>query len=75
MTLQQILEITKDDVVTVTGKNKRYILTELDQSDISQLKKSAVKKEYKFAKLQPFDEWKIPSGKDLTDVNQRVQKN
>ena len=34
MMVQQILQIVKDDVETITGKNIRYILTELDQQDI-----------------------------------------
>ena len=70
--VQQILQIVKDDVETITGKNIRYILTELDQQDIFLVKKGTVKNEYKFAKTQPEDEWKIPLVKELTDINQGV---
>ena len=31
-----------------------------------------MKNEYKFAKAQPEDEWKIPLVKELTDINQGV---
>jgi hypothetical protein len=59
-------------VETITGKNIRYILTELNEQDIFQVKKGTVKKEYKFAKTQPEDEWKIPLVKELTDIHQGV---
>ena len=44
----------------------------LDKSDIFQSKKGTVKKEHKFARLQPCDGWKIPLLKELTNVNQGV---
>ena len=47
-------------------------MAELDKSDIFQSKKGTVKKEHKFARLQPCDGWKIPLLKELTNVNQGV---
>ena len=67
MIVQQIQHIVKDDVETITGNNFRYILIELDQPDIFQVKKRTTKNEYKFTKTQPEDEWKIPLVKELTD--------
>ena len=64
--------MTTDNVETVTGKNIRYILTELDQSDIFKVKKKYVKKNFKFAPIQPADEWKVQFVKELTDVKQNV---
>ena len=39
LVVQQLLQMTKDNCETVTGKNIRYILTELNQSDIFKVKK------------------------------------
>ena len=59
--------MTKDNGETVTGKNIRYILTELDQ-----WRKNYIKKNFKFAPFQPADEWKVQFIKELTDVKQTV---
>ena len=69
---QQQLQMAKDNVETVTGKNIRYILTELDQSDIFKVKKNYIKKKFKFAPIQPADEWKVQLVKEITDVKQNV---
>ena len=72
LVVQQLLQMTKDNVETVTGKNIRYILTELDQSDIFKVNKISIKKKFKFAPIQPADEWKVKFVKELTDVKQNV---
>ena len=64
--------MTKDNVETVTGKNIRYILPELDQSDIFKVKKTSIKKSFKFSPIQPADEWKVQFVKELTDIKQNV---
>ena len=70
--VQQLLQMTKDNVKTVTGKNIRYILTELNQSDIFKVKKRYIKKNFKFAPIQLADEWKVQFVKELTNVKQNV---
>ena len=72
LTVQQLLQITMNNVNTITGKNIRHILTELNQSDIFKVKKHLIKKEYKFAQTMPVDEWKEKFVKELTDVKQNV---
>ena len=57
---------------TITGKNIRYKLTELDQSDIFKVKKHDIKKKNKFAQTMPVDEWKVQFVKEMADVNQNV---
>ena len=42
LTVQVLLQMSKDNLETVTGRNIRYILTELNQEDISKIKKSYI---------------------------------
>ena len=72
LTVQQLLQITMNNVKTITGKNIRFILTELNQADIFKVKKDFIKKKYKFAQTMPVDEWKVNFVKELTDVKQNV---
>ena len=70
--VQQLLQIVKHDQESVTGRNIRYILNELDQSDIFNIKKDFVKKNLHFQEVAVDDKWKIGYVRELTDVKQNV---
>ena len=72
LTVQLLLQMSKDNLETVTGRNIRYILTELNQEDIFKIKKSYIKKNLKFAPAAEDDEWKIEFVKEITNVKQNV---
>ena len=64
--------MVQNDMETVTGKNVRYILTELDQSDIFKMTKSYIKKNLHFAEVAAEDNWKVDFVKELTGLKQNV---
>ena len=72
LTVQLLLQMSKDNLETVTGRNIRYILTELNQEDIFKIKKSYIKKNLKFAPAAEEDDWKIEFVKEITNVKQNV---
>lgn len=71
-TVQLLLQMVQNDMETVTGKNVRYILTELDQSDIFKIPKSYIKKNLHFAEVAGDDNWKVDFVKELTGLKQNV---
>ena len=70
--VQQLLQMVKQDQESVTGKNIRYILTELNQSDIFNISKDFIKKNLRFQEVAVNNEWKIGFVRELTDVKQNV---
>jgi hypothetical protein len=72
MTVQMLLQMVKDDMQTVTGKNIRLISDELETDDIFNVKKNFVKQKLKFAPARPEDEWKIEFAREITNLKQNV---
>ena len=72
MTVQMLLQMVKDDMQTVTGKNIRLISDELETDDIFNVKKNFVKQKLKFAPAHPDDEWKIQFSREITNLKQNV---
>ena len=72
LTVLLLLQIVKNDLQTVTGKNIRHILADVEQEDIFKLKKEDIKKKVKFAPIQPDDKWKVQLVKEITNVKQNV---
>ena len=72
MTVQMLLQMVKDDMQTVTGKNIRLISDELETDDIFNVKKNFVKQKLKFAPVHPEDEWKIEFSREITNLKQNV---
>ena len=72
LTVLMLLQMVKNDLETVTGRNIHHILTDIDQGDIFKVKKSDMKKKVKFAQMQPEDQWKIQLVKEITNVKQNV---
>ena len=68
--LQFLLNITKDNVMSVTGKNVRKILAETGENDIFKVKVSDLKKEFKFFSIEDDDKWKVAMIEELVNVKQ-----
>ena len=68
--LQFLLNITKDNVMSVTGKNVRQILAETGENDIFKVKVSDLKKEFKFFSIEDDDKWKVAMIEELVNVEQ-----
>ena len=66
--VQFLLNLTKKNVMSVTGKNIRHILNETGQTDIFKVKVSEMKKSVKFCEVQGEDKWKPDMIKELTNV-------
>ena len=66
--VQFLLNLTKKNVMSVTGKNIRHILNETGQPDIFKVKISEVKKTVKLCELRREDKWKPEMIKELTNV-------
>ena len=69
--VQLLLQTIKDDVQTITGKNIRYILDELGQEDIFNVKKSCIN-ELVFVQIEENDRWKIRFVEEMTNLKQNV---
>ena len=65
-----MLNLTKDNILSVTGKNIRKILTETGHYDIFKVKVTELKKKYKFCAILEENKWKVDVIKELTDVKQ-----
>ena len=68
--VQFMLNLSKDNILSVTGKNIRKILTETGHDDIFKVKVSELKKKYKFCAILEENKWKVDVIKELTDVKQ-----
>ena len=68
--VQFILNLTKDNILSVTGKNNRKILTETGHDDIFKVKVREMKKNYNFCAIDEENKWKVEVIKELTDVKQ-----
>ena len=69
-TVQYLLNLTKENVLSVTGKNIREILNATGQTDIFKVNISEMKKSFKFCEIQEEDKWKTTLIKELTNVKQ-----
>ena len=68
--VQLLLQMTKDNVESVTGKNIRHILDEIGKDDIFKVRVSDIKRKFKYVVLQEQDKWKVNMVKELTEVKQ-----
>ena len=68
--VQYLLNLTKKNVLSVTGKNIREILNATGQTDIFKVNIGEMKKSYKFCEIQEEDKWKTTVIKELTNVKQ-----
>ena len=68
MPVVYLLEKTHKDLNTITGQNSRYILDQIDATNIFDVKPNEVKKSVKFENLPEEEEWKVDLIKNVTDV-------
>ena len=70
-----MLQMVKDDMQmqTVTGRNIRHILTDVELDDMLNVKKSDVLKKV-HCHIKPADEWKLNLVKEITNVRKNVLK-
>ena len=68
--VQFLLNLTKNNVMSVTGRNIRKILDETGHTDVFKVKVNDLKKSLKFCEIQEEDKWKVNLIKELTNVNQ-----
>ena len=68
--VQFLLNLTKENVMSITGRNIRQILAETGQEDIFKVKVSELKRNFKFYDIQNEDKWKVTLIKELTEVKQ-----
>ena len=71
MSVLLMLQMIKDDMQTVTGRNIRHILTEAERDDMLNVKKSDVLKKVNFP-INPEDEWKLNIVREITNVRKNV---
>ena len=64
-----LLEMIKDNTETITGRNIKIILMELNKSNINQIDNKSLRG-LKFCELPKTEEWRINSIKELTDMKQ-----
>ena len=68
--VQFLLNLIKDNVMSVTGKNIRMILAQTGQEDIFKVKTSDLKKEFKLCAMEDENKWKVEVIKELVNVKQ-----
>jgi hypothetical protein len=68
--VQYLFNLTKTNVLSVTGKCIRQILNGTGQTDIIQVNIGEMKKSYKFCDLQEKDKWVTTLIEELTKVKQ-----
>ena len=66
--VQCLIQLVSKDTQTNTGRNIRYILNKTGESDIFAVNAQKLKCDYKFAPIQPEDQWKVGFIKELTNV-------
>ena len=71
MSVLLMLQMIKDDMQTVTGRNIRHILTGAEVDDILNVKKRDVLKKVNFP-INPEDEWKLNIVREITNVRKNV---
>ena len=59
LTVHILFQMVQNYLDTVSGRNVRYILTELDQSDIFKLSESYIKKKLYFAEMAEEDSFRV----------------
>ena len=66
-----LLEIIKNNTQTITGRNIRIILNELDKRNIEEVTVEEVKTNVKLKEIPEEELWKLNVIKELTDVKQK----
>ena len=66
--VQCLIQLVSKDTQTNTGRNIRYILNKTGESDIFAVNAQKLKRDYKFALIQPEDQWKVGFIKELTNL-------
>ena len=66
--VQCLIQLVSKDTQTNTGRNIRYILNKTGESDIFAVNAQKLKRDYKFAPIQPEDQWKVGFIKELTNL-------
>ena len=61
-----------DNLTTVTGRNVKFVETELRTSNILNINHSDVKRNYKFCPITVEDEWKMNFVREITNVKNNV---
>ena len=67
-----LLETIKNNTQTVTGRNIKLILQDLNYRNIENIKTEKMKSEIRLANLQENEQWKIMSLKELTNVKHKM---
>ena len=63
-----LLELIKHNTNTITGRNVKKILYEIDETDISKVNLSKINKQIKFCEIPENEKWRINLIKELTNV-------
>ena len=69
MAAKLLLEMIKYNTETITGRNMKLILMQLDKRDIESVNNITLKN-LKFCELPKTEEWRISSIKELTNIRQ-----
>jgi hypothetical protein len=69
-----LFQMCKDNVMTVTGRNLRFIEDEVPDCDIMTTSVSYFKKNVKFCELRDEDSWKVNFVKEMVNLKQNALK-
>jgi len=67
-----LLESIKNNTQTVTGRNIKLILQDLNQRNIEKVKLEDIKSEIRLATMNQNENWKIMTLKELTNVKHKM---
>ena len=68
--VQFLFQLTRSNLLSVTGRNIRKILDETGQEDILEIKVTELKKTFKFWRTEEENKWKVEMIKELVNVKQ-----
>ena len=68
--VQFLFQLTRRNLLSVTGRNIRKILDETGQEDILEIKVTELKKTFKFCTIEEENKWKVQIIKELVNVKQ-----
>ena len=66
-----LLETIKNNTQTITGRNIKLILQEMDVRNLEQIKYEDIKIKIKLSELKENENWKIESIKELTNIKHK----
>ena len=68
--VQFLFQLTRSNLMSVTGRNIRKILDDTGQDDILRINVNELKRKIKFSSMENENQWKVAIIKELVDVKQ-----